>query len=344
MPPVRVPDKGLPPWGKGPKPPEFDGWKRGDPLPEDWDPSDRISIPRPVDPTPVEDEDTTPALNDFKTLASYLSSIGLSDLFTMTGDTPGGWLWEQVKNGVTSVEQLLIGLQETDTFQQRFPLIKFQQDLNASGTPTRVWTPSELLQYEEQLTNTFRRAGLPEWFYDNAVEDIQGRLMSGLSVDAIEERINVAYEYVSNAPPEVMQKFTEYYGLKDAEGALASYILDPEKTIQSINRASRTAYAGGIGARYGFNVDQGTAQRIGELPMSEAGIDDTFQTVAASRGLSMESVGERTDITEADLISAEFDQNVSARNALERRRISRGAINVAGQGGAALTQQGVIGL
>lgn len=283
-------------------------------------------------------------VSDFDVLSEYLTSIGLGSLFTLVNGEPGGWLWDQIVDGVETEEELVIRLQTTPEFEQRFPLIKFQREQNASGTPTRVWNPDELLRYEEQLTNVFRRAGLPAWFYDDPIEDVQGRLMQGLSVDAIEERITTAYEYVAGAPPEVIDKFIEYYGVSDAEGALAAYMLDPSKTIQSLNRAARTAYAGGMASRYGVDVSETMAERIGQLPMSEAGIDEGFQQVAQSKQLTTESVGETTDITQQDVVASVFDADADVATQLQRRQIQRGSISGASQGGALLTQQGVTGL
>ena len=300
------------------------------------------SLPAPA-PAPTAEVDTDQS-NSFRTLASFLSSIGLSDLFSYVNGRPSGWLWDQIVGGVTNVEELLIGLQQTDSFKQRFPIIDFQQQQNAQGIPTRVMTPSEVLTYESEVTNAFRRAGLPSWFYDNPVEDVQARIQSGLSPEAIVERVDTAYSYVVNAPVEVRQKFEEFYGVANSDAALAAYILDPEKTIASLEKAQRTAYTAGIGQQYQIPLSQQQAQTIAEMPLTEAGITQGLQDVAQQSGLYQESVGETTDLTTETGVASVFGADVEATTALERRATQRQTVGQGSQGGAVLTQTGVIGL
>ena len=281
---------------------------------------------------------------EFAALSSYLSSIGLSGLFTMQDGKPGGWLWDQVVAGITTEDELLINLQQTTEFQERFPVIKFQQDENAAGRPTLVMRPDQILLYEEAVVDTMRRAGMPTWFYDNRVEDVQGLMMRGLSPDAIIERVNTAYEYVVAAPVEVRQKFDEFYGVGQSDAALAAYILDPDKTLASLERAQRSAMAAGMGQRLGVTVSRERAERIADTPLTETGMQQSLTQVAELGGLYQESVGEATDITQETGFESVFEGSAAATTALERRRLQRQSVERAGQGGATLTREGVLGL
>ena len=281
---------------------------------------------------------------EFAALSSYLSSIGLSGLFTMQDGKPGGWLWDQVVAGITTEDELLINLQQTTEFQERFPVIKFQQDENAAGRPTLVMRPDQILLYEEAVVDTMRRAGMPTWFYDNRVEDVQGLMMRGLSPDAIIERVNTAYEYVVAAPVEVRQKFDEFYGVGQSDAALAAYILDPDKTLASLERAQRSAMAAGMGQRLGVTVSRERAEGIADTPLTEAGVQQGLTQVAELGGLYQESVGEATDITQETGFESVFEGSAAAATALERRRLQRQSVERAGQGGATLTREGVLGL
>jgi hypothetical protein len=293
----------------------------------------------------MEEELETTDNNTFRALSSFLASIGLGNLFSYEDGQPAGWLWEQVQNGITNEAELLIGLQQTDDFKQRFPLIAYQQEQNAAGNAMQVLTPGQVIEYETAVIDVFKRAGLPSWFYDDPVQDVQQRMQNGLSAEAIIDRVETAYQYVAEAPIEVRQAFEQFYGVADSDAALASYMLDPEKTIDSLNKAKRSAYTAGIGARRNINVSQQQAERIAEMPMNEAGISEGLSQVAGFAGLYRESVGETKDLSaETTGIGAVFESDVEAVTELERRQLQRGAVSGTSQGGAALTQQGVIGL
>lgn len=279
-------------------------------------------------------------------LSNILANIGLSTLFSVDADgNPRGWLYEQIVGGVTSEQELMFAIQQTPEFRQRFPAIAFQQEQNAAGTPTYVMSPSEIIQYERTVLNAFRNAGLPEWFYDNPVEDVQQRMMNGLSPETIVARIENAYANIANAPREVREQFDEFFGVDQTEGALAAYVLDPEKTLASLDKAYRTAYTAGTGRRFGLNLTQEQSERVAEMPQTEAGIQEQLGQVASLGGLYQEAFGERQDLTaEQTGFEAVIGQDVEAMTDLERRRIARETVTSRTSGGGVLTERGVRGL
>jgi len=87
------------------------------------------------------------------------------------------------------------------------------------------------------------------------------------------------------------------------------------------------------------------AERIAEMPMTEAGIVEGLQQIAAQSPLFTESVGEAVDLTAEETgVAAVFEGSGEARTALERRLTARQAINRATVGGAITTASGVTGL
>lgn len=279
-------------------------------------------------------------------LSNALANIGLSSLFSIDANgNPRGWLYEQIVGGVTSEQELMFAVQQTPEFRNRFPTIAYQQEQNASGVPTYVMTPGEVIQYEQTVMNAFRNAGLPAWFYDNPVEDVQQRMMTGLSPEAIVDRIQYAYANVANAPEEVREQFSQFFGVDQTDGALAAYMLDPEKTLASLDKAYRTAYTAGSARRYGMNLTQAQSQRVAEMPMTEAGISEAVGQVASMGGLYRESFGERQDLTaEGTGFEAVLGDSAEAMSDLERRRIQRETVTSRTSGGGVLTERGVLGL
>ena len=60
----------------------------------------------------------------FESLASYLTSLGLADLFTIDANgNPGGFLYDQMVNGVETPGELQIALESNDLFKKRYKII-----------------------------------------------------------------------------------------------------------------------------------------------------------------------------------------------------------------------------
>lgn len=279
-------------------------------------------------------------------LSNALAEVGLSTLFYVDAEgNPAGWLYDQITGGITSQEELMLSVQQTPEFQRRFPTIAFQREQNAAGTPTYVMSPGEVIQYERTVMTAFRNAGLPSWFYDDPVEDVQQRMMAGMSPEAIVDRIQYAYSNVANAPQEVREEFSNFFGVAETDGALAAYMLDPEKTLASLDKAYRTAYTAGTGRRFGLNLTQEQSERVAEMPQTEAGIEQQLGQVASLGGLYQETFGERQDLTaEQTGFEAVIGQDVDAMTDLERRRIARETVTSRTSGGGVLTERGVRGL
>lgn len=291
------------------------------------------------------DNERSRQMETFNELRTYLVGIGLGNLISFdAGGNPSGFLWDMVKRGVTSAPQLELALYDQPDFQARFPVIGEQRAAAATGSATQVMSPAEVLAYERQVAQTFRTAGLPTTFFDTP-DELQTYISRGLSAEDVEDRISQAFNFVSAAPFEVRDKFDEFYGVGQGDIALATYILDPEKSLIELERSGRTAYAAGLGERYNIQLDREAAGRIADQPLTAAGISQGMQEIGARAPLFAESVGEATDLTAAETgVAAVFEGSGEAQTALERRLIRRRSIERASVGGAVTTSAGVTGL
>ena len=285
------------------------------------------------------------AAAQFNTLASYLSDIGLSELFQVDGNgNPSGWLWNQIQSGVDTAEELRFALEQTDVFRDRFGVIQAQQEAAANGEPVRVMSPSEVLEYEETVKQMMSAAGLPATFYDDP-KDFHQLILNDMAPTEVADRISQAYDYVLSAPPEVRQQFNDFYGVGNGDAQLAAWALDPDRTVRDIEKATRTAYAAGMGQRFDVELDKAAAERIAELPMTEAGITEGLKTVAELGTVFTEGLGEAaTDLTQQHGIDTVFEGDALASQAINRRITQRRAVGRAATGGAVTTQEGVTGL
>tara|TARA_R110000868_G_scaffold172746_5_gene408748 strand:+ start:703 stop:1587 length:885 start_codon:yes stop_codon:yes gene_type:complete len=284
------------------------------------------------------------AKTQFSQLASYLDSIGLGQLFAVdSSGNPGGWLWNQMQAGVDSVDELGFRLEQTDVFRERFGVIQEQQKRAAKGEPVTVMSPAQVLDYENKVKQLMSAAGLPSTFYDEP-KDFHRLILSDMSVTEVNDRITQAYDYVLSAPPEVRAAFNEFYGVGQGDAQLASWALDPDRTVRDITRATRTAYTAGMGEKFGIQMNRAAAQSIADMPKTEAGIVQGLEQIASMSPIFTESIGEANNLTAGNEgINSVFNGSGEANSAIERRIAQRKAIDRSSTGGALTTQAGVLG-
>lgn len=280
----------------------------------------------------------------FATLGNQLKSMGLEQLLSVDANgTPSGWLWDQMQAGVDTAEELQAAIQQTDVFRNRFSVIVEQQRRAAAGEPVYVMSPAEVIAYETTARQLMQRSGLPTTFYDQP-DDFNSLILNDISPQELNDRLGQAYDYVQAAPPEVRNVFREYYGVAEGDKHLAAWALDPNRTLVDIERATRTAYAGGMAQRFDIQLDRAASERIAALPRSEAGITEGLTQVAAQEGLFEEGLFETGDLTaEREGIGSVFEGDAGATRSLERRAARRRSVDQSSIGGAALTNQGLIG-
>lgn len=279
----------------------------------------------------------------FDMLAAELASVGLGALFTTRNGQPGGWLWNQIQSGNDTSEMIMLALEQTDVFKDRFAVIVEQKKRAGAGQPVYVMSPAEVIEYENRARQIMSAAGMPDWFYDQP-DDFNQLILNDISVVELERRVVQAYEYVNNAPDEVRQKFREFYGVAAGDKALAAYVLDPGRTTAQLERAVRTAYTAGMAERFDLTLSKSASDRIAQLPRTEAGIVQGLEEIARQGGLFDEGLFETTDLSaEVEGVASVFEGDAGATTRLQRRQIERAAPRQATTGGAALTNEGLVG-
>ena len=280
----------------------------------------------------------------FSDLSSYLSGLGLGSLFSIDAEgMPGGWLWDQLTQGFDTRDALIVRLEETPQFKTRYKVISDLRERAAKGEPVMVPTVDYVRQYEEATAQMMRQAGMPSWFYDS-YEDSQKLMAQGISPQELESRIAKGWDVVRNADPAVRDAFNSFYGVATGENALAAFVLDPEKTINSIERASRAAYTAGYGKTMNLDINQAYAERIAQLPQSEAGIQQSLTEAARLKPATIAGITEDQSLTDKSAIEASIFGNQEAGAAIEKRIIERTAAGRSTTGGAAMTQAGLTGV
>ena len=279
----------------------------------------------------------------FDTAAQTLESIGLGALFSVDANgNPSGWLWDQIQAGVDTDEEIQSAIRSTDVYKDRFSVIVEQEKRVKNGEAGFVMNEQDVLNYEQEVKGYMAAAGLPSTFYDDP-KDFHKLILSDLSPLEINKKITAAYDYVLSAPPEVREAFEEFYGVGSGDAQLAAWALDPERTVRDITKATRTSYAAGMADRFDVQIDRSTAERIADLPMTEAGMTEGIKQVASLSNVFREGIGESTDITSNDGVASVFEGDADAQTAINRRIGERRSIERSSTGGAIVTREGVAG-
>lgn len=246
----------------------------------------------------------------------------------------GEWAWSRyLELGEGSEQQIMLELRQRPEYTARFPAMAA---LSAKG---RAISESEYVQYEKDAANIFSYAGLGQFATPAYLTSI---IANEVSLDELRDRIYNGYSKVVEAPPEVRQVFSEWFGAGAGDAALAGWFLDAEHTEPFIKDAIETAQAGGYGRFFGFNIDQAYAKLIGDIAQTPQALVSGFQEAIAFKPLTFETISETTDLTEGETVAAAFGTGGSALEEFRKRLESRAAYSRGG-GSALMTEEGLVG-
>lgn len=283
------------------------------------------------------------AAENFRTLASYLDSMGLGQLFSVDAQgNPGGWLWQQLQEGVDTPEELRARVEQTDVWQTRFAVIVEQRKRQAAGQPVQVMTPAEVVEYEQTAAQMMRRYGLPTWFYDEQ-SDFNKLILNGLSPAELESRIGGAYNQIANIDPTIREQFSQFYGV-EGDAALVAFFLDPDKTEAQLDKVALASRAGAMAKEFGLELTRDQAELFSLFDRTAAGVAQDLTEMNAQSGLIREGYGEAEDLDSTVVFDAVVRGDAESRRLLEGRALRRQANARAGAGGGLATQEGLIGL
>lgn len=272
---------------------------------------------------------TTTAQQDaWAYIRNLLDSYGLPESLA-------DWAWDQIIGGV-SAEQIALDLQDRPEFQARFPAIA---ERRAKGLP--AISPAEYVAYERTAAQIMRAAGLPPGFYDDPT-DFAGFIARDVSIAELNDRVNEGYQRVVNAPPEVRDAFSEFFGVQ-GDGALAAFMLDPDRAAPTLKRmVTQADIAGRARDAGGLNVSLERAGELADIGITGLQAQQAAANVAERAALFAETVGDREDLT-GEREGLDYALGVGDASAVDRRQRSRVAA-FRGGGGAAAGQAGVAGL
>ena len=229
-------------------------------------------------------------------------------------------------------------IRQSDEFKRRFS--GMQQRLNNGYSAISI---DEYLALENGYRSTFRAAGLPVGFYDDA-SDLAEFIAQDLSVAEVEQRVAQGFVAARQAPQEVKDALRRFYNIPAAEAALAAYYLDTEKALPAIQRefeAAQVAGAAEMASFVGLSREQAEALSAMGVEFSEA--QEGFGQLAAQRGLMQSNLGQGEDFTVDEQVAATFGNDGTVVDRIRRQREQRQAA-FSGSAGDQASIRGVVGL
>lgn len=237
-----------------------------------------------------------------------------------------------VREWGTSTEVIAEKLRQTNEYKERFKgLLALQQ----RGV-TDVRNESQYLTLESNYRRVFREAGIQSYIgeagsteeQDN-IADLVGKF--SLSVEEVQSRVQDAQRVVTESNPEVRDALQRYYNVSSSD--LVAYTLDPERTMNRINRIANAAVVGGYADVRGLDIDLATAEDVaglaqeGDINTAQLSTDLTQSRIVRDATKRLADI-EDTDLTDSEILQSELNlapaaqRKVKALQSRERARFS----------------------
>lgn len=248
-------------------------------------------------------------------------------------------LKDLIVQGLSQAE-FTLRLRDTDAYKKRFAA---NQQRIAKGL--RALSEAEYIGLEDQYQDVMRRYGLPETYYtrgDMGRQEGFEKFISGdVSPVELEDRIQTAQNRVLNAPTQIKDALSQFYGGEISNGDILAYVLDPNRALSQIQRKVTAAEIGGAAAMAGLATGRERAEELGRFGVTSEQARQGFSTIAeflpSAQKLSdiyrKQGLG---DFTQATAEQEVFGITGAAEAAAKRKKLTQlEQAQFAGQVGAA---------
>ena len=187
-------------------------------------------------------------------------------------------LQDLIVEGLSPAE-FTLRLRGTDAYKKRFAA---NSQRIAKGL--RALSEAEYVGLEDQYQSVMRQYGLPQSYYARGdmgrQEGFEKFIAGDVSPVELEDRIQTAQNRVTNAPKQVRDALTQFYGAELGNGDILAYVLDPEKALSQIKRKITAAEIGGGAAIAGLGLGKERAEELGMFGVTGEQARTGYQTIA----------------------------------------------------------------
>ena len=223
-----------------------------------------------------------------------------------------------IQDGISAAE-FTLRLRETDAYRKRFAA---NQARIAKGFA--ALSEADYLDLEDRYQGVMRQYGLPESYYQRGElgrqESFEKLLAADVRDDELADRLNVAYNRVINAAPEIKESLKQFYP-DITNGDILAYTLDPDKAILDIKRKVTTAEIGAGAMQAGLKTGLARAEELQRYGVTKETAQQGFGTIASGleRGRQLSQIYNQPDYTQA-VAEAEVFALPDAEKARRQRR------------------------
>jgi hypothetical protein len=182
-----------------------------------------------------------------------------------------------IQDGISDAE-FTLRLRETDAYKKRFAA-----NAQRIAKGLAALSEADYVDMEDRYQNVMRQYGLPESYYQRGdlgrQEGFEKLLAADVRDDELADRLNVAYNRVINAAPQIKESLKQFYP-DITNGDILAYTLDPEKAILDIKRKVTAAEIGAGAAIAGLGTTRARAEELGALGVTAQQAREGFQTIA----------------------------------------------------------------
>ena len=215
----------------------------------------------------------------------------------------------------TDTDALAMSIRETEAYKTRFA---GNEARRAKGLGDL--SPATYIALEDSFKKTMKSNGIPDSFYDTP-EDFAQLIAGDVSVAEFNDRISYARSLVQDAPASVRNQMAELYNV--SEGQLIAYYIDPAKAAPILKEQERAARIGSAAKENaGMQLTAATAEDLAKRGITDAQAAQGFGNINQMGELTQAFTGE-ADISQQDIISAQFGFNTDAEKKLIKRREQR---------------------
>jgi hypothetical protein len=177
-----------------------------------------------------------------------------------------------------SRDELLLKLRATSAYGQRFAA-------NAQRVKAglRALSEAEYVGLEDAYQQKMREYGLPASYYTRGDLGRQvgfEKFIAGdVSPAELEDRIQTAQNRVNNAPKQVRDALSQFYGAELGNGDILAYVLDTENALPQIKRKVTAAEIGAGAMQAGLATTRERAEELGAFGVTAQQAREGFQTI-----------------------------------------------------------------
>ena len=268
-----------------------------------------------------------------RTITSILRQYGLATP-NMVGFLRGLYVNDQISDSPGEAE-LMGYLYDQPDFRARFPSIAAQADKQKNDGSVRVWSPAEVMAYEDTLRGALSSYGVDGYDVKTTTSNL---ILGDVSANEAAMRVSLAAYAATTGPREVAEALMQHEGI--GPGDLVSFYLNPDRAQKEIERKHATAQMQAWQKQQGLSQDWGFSEQVVSQEISNDQAQAAFAQAAMQKNLTS-GYGETS--TEQQTKTAALGMSSDAEKAV-RRSLSGRQGNFNKSGGAAESQTGVSGL